>query len=111
MREPTVDAVPISVIERWLYEIEFNNWNNYLSDACEELISRLGGLQRYYEDKFCTAQMPRVEAVPVRHGHWTEEGDCSECGMPIPTDDRVDYIRRDEVAYCCYCGARMDEED
>lgn len=54
---------------------------------------------------------PTVDAVPVRHGHWTKDGACSECGMPVPTDDRLDYIRRDEVAYCCYCGAKMDGEE
>lgn len=55
-------------------------------------------------------KMSVIDAVPVRHGHWTEEGDCSECGMPIPTDDRLDYIAKEEVAYCYYCGAKMDED-
>lgn len=47
---PTVDAVPISVIESWLYEISLNNCGDYLSTACEEIISRLDGLKSYYED-------------------------------------------------------------
>ena len=52
-------------------------------------------------------KMSVIDAVPVRHGRWTEEGKCSECGTPIPTDNRLDYIPRDEVAYCYFCGADM----
>ena len=112
-RMPTVDAVPISVIESWLYEIERNNSRNYLSDACVEIISRLGGLKRYYEEKFCTEQMPRVDAVPVRHGHWkhdeTGANFCSVCNE-FPYDDG-EYHLVWHKDYCPYCGAKMDEEE
>lgn len=51
--------------------------------------------------------IPTVDAVLVRHGHWTKDGCCSECGTLIPTDDRVDCIFRDEVMFCYNCGADM----
>lgn len=51
---------------------------------------------------------PTVDAVEVVHGHWDEMADCSVCGMPAPTDDRIDYINICELNYCPYCGAKMD---
>lgn len=42
-----VDAVPVKVIESWLYSIALNNAENSLGDACEEIIKRLDGLVRY----------------------------------------------------------------
>ena len=38
-------------LESWLYEIAFNNVNNNLGNACEELISRLDGFERFVSDK------------------------------------------------------------
>lgn len=49
--QPSVDAVPIKVIESWLYSIALNNTDNYLGDACEEIIKRLGGLERYNAER------------------------------------------------------------
>lgn len=40
-----VDAVEIDALRAWLYEIAMNNTNNYLSYACEEIISQLDGLR------------------------------------------------------------------
>ena len=48
---------------------------------------------------------PTVDTV--KRGKWIN-GDCSECGFPIPTDDRIDFIQKDEVHYCYNCGAKMD---
>lgn len=55
---------------------------------------------------------PTIEAEPVKHGHWVNEGFldmyCSNCGetpdsesgsCPMPTD------------FCPYCGARMNGGD
>ena len=50
---------------------------------------------------------PSVDAEPVRHGRWVN-GDCSECGYPVPTDDRIDYIAEEDCLYCHHCGAKMD---
>ena len=51
-------------------------------------------------------QMPTVDAVPVRHGHWIEDPDdwecqCSECG----------HLSSCRTVYCSACGARMDGKD
>jgi hypothetical protein len=37
-------AVDKKTLEAWLYEIATNNTNNYLCNACEEIIRRLDGL-------------------------------------------------------------------
>lgn len=57
--------------------------------------------------------MPTIEAEPIRHGHWIEEGlvdgnqnrycRCSECGK---CDTQA---ISQKVPYCWWCGARMDE--
>lgn len=38
-------------LESWLYEIAFNNCNNNLGNACEEIITRLDGFERFIEDR------------------------------------------------------------
>lgn len=35
----------------WLYEIAFNNYGNSLGNACEEIISRLDGFERFVKDR------------------------------------------------------------
>lgn len=47
---PTVDAVEVSVLEKWLYEIAWNNTRNPLCDSCEEIIRRLPGLRKFAEE-------------------------------------------------------------
>lgn len=46
----TVDAVEIDTIRAWLYEMAMNNTDNYLCNACEEIISRLDGLREFAKD-------------------------------------------------------------
>ena len=52
-------------------------------------------------------QMPTVDAVPVRHGRWTDKdggiATCSVCG------DRWGVWS--VMQYCPHCGARMDGKD
>ena len=48
---PTVDAVEVDVLKAWLYEIAMNNTDNYLGDACEEIISRLDGLRVFARER------------------------------------------------------------
>lgn len=38
-------------LESWLYQIAFNNCGNPLGDACEEIISRLDGFERFVVDE------------------------------------------------------------
>ena len=56
---------------------------------------------------------PKVDAEPVRHGHWVEiedsrvRGYCSVCGWES-------HLYEDDVvgmSYCPNCGAKMEEED
>lgn len=47
---PTADVVPIEALKKWLWKVALNNSDNYLGDACEELVNRLGGLRRYVKD-------------------------------------------------------------
>lgn len=51
---------------------------------------------------------PSIDAEPVRHGYWTEDGCCSECGeMGL-------YNGNEEIvlsSYCPYCGEKMDVKE
>ena len=49
--ETAVDAVEVEVLKAWLYEIAMNNADNYLGDACEEIISRLDGLRVFARER------------------------------------------------------------
>lgn len=44
------DVVPMDDLKKWLWKVALNNSNNYLGDACAELVSRLDGLRRYVQD-------------------------------------------------------------
>ena len=52
---------------------------------------------------------PTVDAEPIVHGHWVDEGKkflpiyCSRCGFGKVYEDQRNY------AYCPNCGAKMDE--
>lgn len=66
---------------------------------------------------------PTVEAEPIRHGHWTDNGEviiCSECGhFSYYMDCEDEYIDEDGVEtwslgypfYCKHCGAKMDGKE
>ena len=47
---PAADVVPIEALKNWLWKVALNNSDNYLGNACAELVSRLGGLRRYVKD-------------------------------------------------------------
>lgn len=56
--------------------------------------------------------MPTVDAVPVVHGRWQDEGDlwlCTACGKGYVTEAGVTPIDAG-MHYCPNCGARMDAE-
>lgn len=90
------------------------------ADAAVELLQSLGP-RSYRREKgtimeamkmlSCEEYTPTIEAVPMVHGHWTREYDCSECGMPAPTDDRISFIDIVELKFCPYCGAKIDENE
>ena len=56
-------------------------------------------------------EAPTIEAEPVRHATYDAGGDCTNCGYPMPTDDRLDAIFPDEIKYCYHCGAKMDAKE
>lgn len=43
----------------------------------------------------------------VERGTWIN-GYCSNCNSPIPTDNKDDYIAKNECRFCYYCGAKME---
>lgn len=47
---PATDVVPMDDLKKWLWKVALNNSDNYLGDACAELVSRLDGLRRYVQD-------------------------------------------------------------
>ena len=51
---PAVDAVEVATLESWLHKIAMNNIGAPVADmaeACEIIISRLGGLRRFAEER------------------------------------------------------------
>lgn len=82
--------------------MEKSGWYNLLTGKC------IHGVQDYE-----IASMPTIDAVPVVHGRWIDEGayvttaygsldvyQCSNCNREITIDDYDNY--------CPNCGARMD---
>lgn len=56
----------------------------------------------------CAEAAPTVDAEVVRYGRYDIGGNCTVCGYPMPTDDRLDAIFPGELKYCYNCGAKMD---
>ena len=49
---------------------------------------------------------PTIEAKPVVHAHWNDDGRCTNCGN-FPLYDYFGRIKLSEI--CPHCGAQMDE--
>lgn len=47
----------------------------------------------------------QIDAEPIWHGHWTEDGCCSECGEMGLYNGNEEIVRS---RYCPYCGEKMD---
>lgn len=58
----------------------------------------------------CIDRLNVVDAVEVVHGRW-EDGICTMCGYPIPTDSKCDFIDEDDCLFCYHCGAKMKGEN
>ena len=52
-------------------------------------------------------RQPTIEAKPVVHAHWNDDGRCTNCGEHAPWIPFCDDWF--ESAYCHKCGAQMDE--
>lgn len=74
-----------------------------------------GDITLYITNKESIDALTTVDAVPVVHGRWIDEGQygdnfphhawrCSECGEHVIEIDTSWY------KYCPNCGARMDKE-
>ena len=55
------------------------------------------------EAKDVLSMLPAVDAVPVVHGRWGENGDCSKCGFQPWYEHDIHTL-----LYCPNCGAKMD---
>jgi len=57
---------------------------------------------------------PTIEAEPVKHGKWIDEGNdywhCSECNHDWYFDEYIPIADFD-MNYCPNCGAKMDKEE
>ena len=51
----------------------------------------------------------KLLAEERKHGHWTKDNKCSECGAQRPTQGINKWIYLD-AKYCYVCGTKMDEE-
>ena len=56
-------------------------------------------------------RFPTIDAAPVVHGHWIQEGEppmfsltCSVCGQKF-----FNHYLQPHANYCSMCGAKMDE--
>ena len=69
------------------------------SDAQKALVGRI---------LFMIDNMPTVEAEPVKHGRWIDNGmvyTCSECNSSVPKNI---FVIGCDFEGCPYCFARMD---
>ena len=51
-------------------------------------------------------ELHAVDAAPVVHGRWGEDGECSKCGFQPWYEHDIHTL-----SYCPNCGAKMDKED
>lgn len=60
-------------------------------------------------------ELPPVDAVPVKHGHWIDDHDFARCSLcnRIIYDAYYEFRDKNDASfhnYCPYCGAKMDEK-
>lgn len=55
----------------------------------------------------CIDRLKVIDAVEVVHANWDNNGICTLCGYPIPTDSKYDFIDKDDCLFCYHCGAKM----
>ena len=82
--------------------------DNYFKSECDVNTS----IRKAFEKGFrIGVQKGSVAAVPVKHGHWVNNGleplRCSECGITVDAHNCIPWACKSFV-YCPHCGARMD---
>ena len=73
-------------------------------DAVVDLITR-----RYENPEICTQEInsiPTADVVPVVHGKWDKNGNCTNCGKHAPFWSMSSCYYKSP--YCQSCGAKMD---
>lgn len=83
--------------------------------TCNVPLTRMEVCGKVCREQRIIDNAPTVEAEPVRHGHWIEKDwvdgdtyyDCSACGHSWVTIEGTP--QDNEMNYCPYCGAHMDE--
>lgn len=75
----------------------------YISrEAAMEIVKRTSG--DYAAAWSEIRKLPAAKVVEDRHGRWSYDGQCSECGG----FDDFDPLDPFGSKYCPHCGARMD---
>ena len=81
---------------------------NMTFDEAKKIIKRLPEIGlREHVVKALEIVLAKAEGTKT---HWTDDGYCSVCGAPIPTDSRLDYISENDCHYCYDCGSKMNEK-
>ena len=78
-----------------LNNLAYDDWNQGVSTTWANAFAECADM---------VDDMPTVDAVPVKHGHWINSPinvECSVCGW---------YGHSNGDDYCSHCGAKMDEE-
>ena len=87
-----------------LAENEHRPWCR--SDYADGLVDILRDI--FTDDELIELAQAKAEGRLVERGTWIN-GYCSNCNSPIPTDNKDDYIAKNECRFCYYCGAKMEE--
>ncbi|MEG2139084.1 MAG: hypothetical protein RRY64_10555 [Oscillospiraceae bacterium] len=91
------DLISRSALLEKLKPLEAVGGAELYRSACNEII------HKFFPKLIC--DQPTIDAVPVVHGRWLEDGDtqtCSNCGEE---HEWGDY----RASYCDACGAKMEE--
>ena len=79
-------------------------------DAIDGMKSMQGNMEQLVMKSLCYAAVKTiqpVDAAPVVHGWWIDNGDgtvrCNCCATWFPK------IRESQLLFCGYCGAKMNE--
>lgn len=72
---------------------QYHNCHGYIGNKKEIYREALLAVKSYVHSE------GQIDAEPVRHGHWTDDDNCSMCGF---------HITQKTKHYCPNCGAKND---
>ena len=78
---------------------------------CEEIDLHIPKEEQTGYDMLVDINIIREALVNQKTGHWIDDNDgygtsCSECGKWYTHP----YLAKEEIIYCCRCGAKMEGE-